>query len=172
MDRSFVQIYTGDGKGKTTAAFGLALRAAGRGKAVKIVQFMKGTDSGEAIAARGVGNIEVLRATECKKFFSDMSEKEKAKMRGEALRVLPVIESWLDDADIIILDEALPAVSCGILGTEEILDIIKKRGKTEIVLTGRDAPEEILKEAALITEMKEVRHYYKQGVKARKGIEY
>jgi len=172
MQRSFVQIYTGDGKGKTTAAFGLALRAAGRGKAVKIVQFMKGTDSGEAIAARGVGNIEVLRATECKKFFFDMSGKEKAKMRGEALRVLPVIESWLDGADVIILDEALPAVSCGILDTEEILGIIKKRGKTEIVLTGRDAPKEILEEADLITEMKEIRHYYKQGVKAREGIEY
>jgi len=172
MQRSFVQIYTGDGKGKTTAAFGLALRAAGRGKAVKIVQFMKGTDSGEAIAARGVGNIEVLRATECKKFFFDMSGKEKAKMRREALRVLPVIESWLDGADVIILDEALPAVSCGILDTEEILGIIKKRGKTEIVLTGRDAPKEILEEADLITEMKEIRHYYKQGVKAREGIEY
>jgi len=133
---------------------------------------MKGTDSGEAIAARGVGNIEVLRATECKKFFFDMSGKEKAKMRGEALRVLPVIESWLDGADVIILDEALPAVSCGILDTEEILGIIKKRGKTEIVLTGRDAPKEILEEADLITEMKEIRHYYKQGVKAREGIEY
>lgn len=172
MEKSFVHIYTGNGKGKTTAAFGLALRAAGRGKRVKIVQFMKGNDSGEVLAARSFSNIEVIRATDCKKFFPAMSEKEKKRMREEAQIIIPIIGSWLGKADLLVLDEAVSAVRCGILMTEEILSIIKNRGGTEIVITGRDASDEIMQHASLITEMKEIKHYYSEGVKAREGIEY
>jgi cob(I)alamin adenosyltransferase len=172
MKESFVHVYTGNGKGKTTAAFGLALRAAGRGKCVKIVQFLKGRDTGEVIAVSGMSNIEAIRVSDCKKFFNMLTEKEKANMRDEVNKALPVIESWLGKADLLILDEALGAVVCGILTTDEMLSIINAKGKTEIVLTGRDAPEEILKNADLITEMKDIKHYYNEGVPAREGIEY
>lgn len=172
MKESFVQVYTGNGKGKTTAAFGLALRAAGRGKLVKIVQFLKGMDTGEIFAVRSVNNIEVKRVSECKKFFNTMTEEEKREIRDDACAVLPVIKGWLGKDALLILDESLSALGCGILKKEELFDIIDNRGKTEIVLTGRDAPDYIIGKADLVTEMKEIKHYYNEGIQAREGIEY
>ena len=172
MKRSYVQVYTGNGKGKTTAAFGLALRAAGRGLSVKIVQFLKGRDTGEISAISGMGNIELKRVSCSGKFFYAMSDEEKKQMRTGVLEILPVIESWLGKADLLILDEALPALNCGILKTDELMSIINHRGGTELVLTGRDAPEEIIRAADLVTEMREVKHYYNAGAAAREGIEF
>ena len=172
MEQSYVQIYTGNGKGKTTAAIGLAVRAAGGGKTVKIVQFLKGRESGEQRVIGQTPGIELVRVSDCKKFFRDLDGEERDAMRQSVCRLLPVIEGWLGHADLVILDEVMAAMACGILETAEVLRLIEGRGGTEIILTGRDAPEEILQKAHLVTEMREVKHYFHQGVKARRGIEY
>lgn len=172
MRTSFVQVYTGDGKGKTTAAAGLALRAAGRGLRVRFVQFLKGRESGEITALSGMENVEVFRVADCTKFFSELSGSEKQSMRDSVLAALPVITGWLGDADVMVLDEALGALKCGILKTDELLHIMETRRGTEIVITGRDAPREITDKASLVTEMKEIKHYYNEGAAARAGIEF
>lgn len=171
MEQSYVHIYTGDGKGKTTAAAGLAARAAGRGLTVKFVQFMKGRESGEILSLEKLG-VEFMRVSECKKFFRDMTEEEKQCAKDDARKANGIIEGWLDKADMIVLDEAMAAISCGLLTVDEVLGIIARRGGTELVLTGRNAPEALVKAAHLVTEMKEIKHYYSQGQQARKGIEY
>ncbi len=171
MEQSYVHIYTGSGKGKTTAAAGLAARAAGRGLKVKFVQFLKGRESGETISLEKLG-VEFLRASECKKFFPDMTEEEKSHARNDAQKALGIIKGWLNKADLIVLDEAMAAISCGFLSVDEVLGIIARRGGTELVLTGRDAPEALVQAAHLVTEMKEIKHYFSEGQSARKGIEY
>lgn len=172
MDKSYVQVYTGNGKGKTTAAIGLAVRAAGRGKTVKIVQFLKGRDTGEMFVLDKIKGIDLMRVFDCKKFFNAMTQEEKAKMRTAATQIQPVIKGWLGQADLVILDEALGAIACDILKMDEILSIIDGRKSTEIVLTGRNLPDDILKKAHLVTEMKDIKHYMNDGVVAREGIEY
>ncbi len=171
VEKSRVQIYTGDGKGKTTAATGLAVRAAGRGLCVKFAQFMKGRDSGE-VASLGKLGIEVLRASECKKFFADMTQEEQAQLRQGALEALDKIRGWLGSADLIVLDEALGAVHAGVLTVDELLELMAARGGTELVLTGRNVPGALADAADLVTEMREVKHYYRAGQAARKGIEF
>lgn len=171
MKRSCVQIYTGDGKGKTTAAMGLALRAAGGGLCVKVVQFLKGRDSGELQALDQLG-VEVRRVSAGGKFFWDMDDKDKARLRHDVQDMLAVIHGWLGEADVLILDEALGALHSGALELSEIIYIIDARGGTEIVLTGRNAPDELVRLADLVTEMRPVKHYMDAGVPARKGIEF
>ncbi len=171
MKRSCVQIYTGDGKGKTTAAAGLALRAVGRGLCVKVVQFLKGRDSGEVKALEGLG-VEVLRVSAGGKFSWELSDDERAKLRHDVRNTLAVIGGWLGEADLVILDEALGALQSGALELGEIVHIIEERGGTEIVLTGRNAPDELVRLADLVTEMRPVKHYMDAGVPARKGIEF
>lgn len=171
MEKSCVQVYTGNGKGKTTAAMGLAVRAAGQGLTVKIVQFMKGRDTGELYSLGKLG-IELVRASESTKFFHMMSDEEKAALRASACDVLRLVDTWLNQVDLLILDEALGALTSGVLRLDEMLHIMDSRGSTEIVLTGRNAPEEITREADLVTEMREVKHYMQSGVGARRGVEY
>ncbi len=171
MKHSCVQVYTGDGKGKTTAAMGLALRAAGGGLCVKVVHFLKGRDSGEVPALEKLG-VEVRRVSAGGKFFCAMTEAEKAQLRRDVEALLPVIEGWLGLADVLVLDEALGALHCGVLTIDEALGIMERRGGTEVILTGRNAPGEIVERAHLVTEMRAVKHYMDQGVPARKGIEF
>ncbi len=171
MEKSCVQVYTGNGKGKTTAAMGLAMRAAGRGLGVKVVQFMKGRDTGEMASLQKLG-IELVRASHSEKFFHTMADDEKAALRIDAQKVLHLIDVWLNHIDLLILDEALGALTCGVLKMNELIGIIDRRGGTEIVITGRNAPDEIIRKADLVTEMREVKHYMEKGVNARRGIEY
>jgi len=172
MKKSYVHVYTGEGKGKTTAAMGLAIRAAGRGLNVKVVQFLKGRTTGEMFVMDNIANVEFLQVSKCKKFFPDMTDEEKKHMRDEVAGVLPKIESWLGLADLVILDEAMGAISVGLLSTAQVCDIIDLRSGSEIVLTGRDAPDEIIARAHIVTDMRAVKHYMDDGVKARAGIEY
>ena len=171
MERSCVQVYTGDGKGKTTAAMGLALRALGCGLCVKVVQFLKGRDSGEVMMLERLG-AEVVRVSAGGKFLRDMTDEEKAAVRKSAQAALPVIRGWLGKADMVVLDEALGALHGGLLSLDDLMDIIDHRGGTEIVLTGRAAPAELIERADLVTEMRPIKHYMDAGVKARKGIEF
>lgn len=172
MNKAYVQVYTGNGKGKTTAAAGLAVRAAGRNMSVKFVQFLKGRDTGEVFVLEKLDGIEVMRVSACTKFFHVMNDVEKQQMRAEVLDALPVIASWLGKADVVILDEALGALQNGILKQDEVCAIIDGRKSTEIVLTGRNAPDFVVERAHLVTEMKDVKHYMGAGVDARRGIEY
>ena len=171
MKRSCVQIYTGDGKGKTTAAMGLALRAAGCGLCVKVVQFLKGCDSGEVKALEQLG-VEILRVSAGSKFSWELSDVELTELRHDVRKTLAVIVGWLNEADVLILDEALGALQCGALELGEIVHIIETRGGTEIVLTGRNAPDALVQRADLVTEMRPVKHYMDVGIPARKGIEF
>lgn len=171
MEKSCVHVYTGNGKGKTTAAMGLAMRAAGQGLVVKVVQFMKGRGTGEIASLDKLG-IELIRASQSTKFFYMMNDEEKAALREDARVVLKRIEEWLGNIDLLVLDEAMGALICGVLTLDEVLRILDKRGGTEIVLTGRNASEEIIRKADLVTEMREVKHYMQNGMNARKGIEY
>jgi len=175
MEKGYVQIYTGDGKGKTTAALGLGLRAVGRGLKVLMVQFLKGNPSGELTAIEGLGaNFEVRRLGRSKKFTWQLTEAE-----GEALgREIQEGFAGLWDlaldsgCDLLILDEAMAAISAGFISVSQMGDFIDRRpDHIELVLTGRNAPKELIDKADLVTEMKPVKHYFQQGVGARLGIE-
>lgn len=174
-----VHVYTGDGKGKTTAAFGLALRALGKGLNVLIVQFLKGkvTSGGEGIIKKAMPkNIKILRfAGEQHPIFIP-SEKFDEKRLKEVIRRdfdrarRLVLKGWYD---LAVLDEINNVINGGWLSVDEVKDLIKRRPKNvEIVLTGRDAPKEIIEMADYVTEMREIRHPSRKGIKARRGIEF
>lgn len=175
MEKGYVQIYTGDGKGKTTAALGLALRAAGRGLRVIIVQFMKGRDSGELRSLALLPGVRVYRTAKCGKFFASMTDAEKAELRASCHGIIDQIAGWLagNEADLLILDEAMGAIHCGAVAAGAFLRLLDARPDSmEIVLTGRRAPQALIDRADLVTEMAPVKHYFDRGVPARKGIEY
>ncbi len=173
LEKGLVQVYTGDGKGKTSAAFGLALRAAGRGLKVYIIQFIKGGfDYGELYVVDKVQGITLKAFGRGKFVLAKPPEKEDVKLAQEALQLA---EKVLEDAeyDVVILDEINVALSLQLIELDRVLQLIKSKPKhVELVLTGRGAPKEIIQLADLVTEMKEIKHPYVRGVPARKGIEY
>jgi len=168
-----VQVYTGNGKGKTTAAFGLALRAIGRGLKVYVIQFIKGGfDYGELYIADKLPNLK-LKAFGRGKFVTEKpAEKEDVKLAEEALALAEkVIKSG--EYDIVILDEVNVALDLKLIKTEKVVELMKSKPRhVELVLTGRYAPAEIVEIADLVTEMKEIKHPFSKGQQARKGIEY
>lgn len=169
--KGYVQVYTGDGKGKTTAAMGLALRAAGAGKRVFIAQFLKAPGSSECIAFLplsdsvtfghyGTGRLLKEEPTEQDRVLArkGLEEARRAMHSGEYA--------------VVILDEANVAVHFGLLSAADLLDFIREKpGELELVITGRKADQRVIEAADLVTEMREIKHYYALGVKARKGIE-
>ena len=167
-----LQVYTGPGKGKTTAAVGLAVRAVGRGLRVAFIQFAKPSESGEVESLKKLGvKVAYFGAAGWVKKGEDASEHVKEAQRGwsEALRYLKGSEQ----VDLLILDELNVVLSLGLLDRGEVIGAILNRPHgLEVVCTGRDAPKELLDTADLVTEMREIKHYYKRGVQARKGIEY
>ena len=173
LEKGLVQIYTGDGKGKTTAALGLALRAVGNGLKVLMVQFMKGTSSGEFEAAQRLSPFLTIRKAGREGFiFKGEIDPLDLKIAQEGfLLVKKAIENG--EYDIVILDEINVAVAYGLIGLEAVLAFMKNKPEgIELILTGRYAPEAMMALADTVTEMKEIRHHYNRGVAARKGIEY
>ncbi len=173
LKRGLIQVYTGDGKGKTTAALGLALRAMGHGFSVYMIQFLKGDKStGELKIAKKLSPNLIIRPMGRKVF---VDPKRPAEMdRNLAKRALDLTEEIVTEGryDIVILDEVNVAIHLGLIPSESILALIhNKPPHVEIILTGRYANPKILEKADLITEMKAVRHYYDKGIGARKGIE-
>jgi cob(I)alamin adenosyltransferase len=170
--KGYVQLYTGDGKGKTTAAFGLALRASGAGKKVFFAQFVKGKSYSENEAIeRMIPGIAVRQfGRSC--FIVNTPEKEDIEAARNGLKeVEKIIRSGT--YDVVILDEACIAIYYRLFTEEELIRIMDNRPEgTEMVITGRYATPGLIEYADLVTEMKEVKHYYHRGVKARKGIEY
>jgi len=179
LEKGLVQIYTGDGKGKTTAAFGLALRAAGQGNKVLIYQFLKppSLDIGERFALElGAVRIRVesLDVTwDMSKSLDD--EKAVAKMRAAISEVLERVAETAEKRfyDVLILDEIVFCLSKGLAKLQDIKKIIDRRdSRVEIVLTGRGATQELIAMADLVTEMKNIKHPFDNGVQARRGIEF
>lgn len=173
LERGLIQVYTGNGKGKTSAAFGLALRAVGRGMRVFMIQFIKGGfDYGELYVVDKLLNL-TLKAFGRGKFVTEKpAGKEDVELAGQALALA---EETIKGGryDVVILDEVNVALSLKLISLEKVLRLIKEKPKhVELVLTGRDAPEEIIEAADLVTEMREIKHPYKKGLPARKGIEY
>ena len=168
--KAYIQVYTGNGKGKTTAAFGLALRASGAGLKVYIGQFCKGREYSELKAFKNIPNVTLKQFGTPEFIMGKPSKKDYERAKKGFEEVKRIIQS--DKYDVVILDEANIAISLGLISVDELLKVIKDRPKNiEIVITGRNAPEKLLEAADLVTEMKEIKHYYKKGVHAREGIE-
>lgn len=175
MNKGFVQIYTGDGKGKTTAALGLSFRAAGRGKKVLFVQFLKGIRTGEEVSMGENEQITHLKLAETVRFFHTLSEEEqeelKSRVKGEWVALKKRIET--DPMDILVLDEIMAAMHHGLVDEADVLELLATRPlPMEVILTGRNASDRLMQEADLVTEMVNCRHYYSKGVLSRIGIEY
>ncbi len=208
MKKGLIQVYTGDGKGKSTASFGLALRAVGQGFKVSVIQFMKGgAYTGEYIAIKNyLPNIEILQfGRPCIKQLKQMKIKGYVVGKTKPEEMYDVIREDIecgacrycflnDDVqrdyieegfkkaleivmdgghDLVILDEINVAMSLGFLNTELVMNLLaNKPPHVELILTGRNAPDEIVEMADLVTEMRPHKHYFDKGVSARRGIEY
>ncbi len=171
MHRGYIQVYTGNGKGKTTAALGLAVRAAGAGLSVFIAQFIKKRKGGEHAALEAFGGIITIRqfgnglilgrkpsAVDVKAAQKGIESARKAILSGEY--------------DLVILDEANVAAHHGLVLVQNLLGLIESKPiGVELVITGRYADKKVIDAADLVTEMREIKHYSKQGVQARRGIE-
>jgi len=179
LEKGLVQIYTGNGKGKTTAAFGLALRAAGQGNKVMVYQFLKPSslDIGERFALQ-LGAVRIR--VESLDAPWDMSESFKDKKAVSQMQkaIKEVLERIAQTAekrfyDVLILDEIIFCLSKGLAKLEDIKDIINRKDPAvEIVMTGRSATEELIALADLVTEMKNIKHPFDKGTPARRGIEF
>ncbi len=173
IGRGYVHIYTGNGKGKTSAALGLAFRAAGSGLATLVIQFMKGLPSGERDAAAMTGELIRVESYGSERFCrpdDGSMEEHRALARNALERSREAVSR--KERPIVVLDEILTACLFGIVTEDEILDIIDMKPEgLELVLTGRGASEGLIERGDLVTEMREVKHYYREGVPPRKGIE-
>jgi cob(I)alamin adenosyltransferase len=168
--KGYVQVYTGDGKGKTTASLGLALRAAGAGLKVFIVQFLKKGDYSEINALSKFNNVTVVQYGSGIFLRGKPSEKDMADAMAGFKKLCEIFEK--NEHDVVIADEANVAVMCGVLEEKKLLSLIDlKPENIELIITGRGATEILIQKADLVTEMKEVKHYYYQGVSARIGLE-
>ena len=170
MENGLLHLYYGDGKGKTTAAMGLALRAIGSGKKVVIVQFLKGGTSGEIPMLEQLG-AQIYRGKAGQKFVFQMNDAEKAATR--ALQNENLQKAMAQPADLLILDEAGSAWELDMVDKDLLQQAVRARpAGQECVLTAHRPPQWMLDEADYVTEMKCRRHPYQKGVAARKGIEY
>jgi cob(I)alamin adenosyltransferase len=174
LSRGLIQVYTGDGKGKTTCALGLALRAVGQGLQAYMVQFMKGRETGEVKAAAGRLAPDLT--------LRPFGRPGLVNLRDPAPEDLALVREAWDLArqvilagahDLVILDEVNLALTFNLLPREEVFQVLRERPPwVEVVLTGRQAPPELIEMADLVTEMRPLKHYYEAGVPARRGIEW
>ena len=172
LERGCVQVYTGNGKGKTTAALGLALRAIGRGLKVCVFQFIKGGGPyGEHLIAEKLAPLFTIIQTGRPGWVNTKDITEDRRVAQDALNQARKI-LLSDEYDLVILDEINGAVGFGLIDIEQVLELIRlKPERMELVLTGRNVSPQVIEAADLVTEMREIKHYYKAGVPARTGIE-
>lgn len=172
-ERGCVHVYTGDGKGKTTAALGLAMRACGHGARVVMIQFMKGWEFyGELEAVKLLPRMTIIQTGRADFVYPGQETEEDY---AEARRGLEAARDLMekDGCDMLILDEINVALAFGLISPEELVSLIGKRPEgMELVLTGRGADERVLALADLITEMREIKHPYQEGISSRKAVEY
>lgn len=175
MAKGLIHIYTGEGKGKTTASFGLAKRASGHGKRVLVLQFLKSgiKNSGEINSAKELGIKVVKFRNQTTPLFDPkvkISDLKKS-IKSAVARTVKELKSNL--YDLVILDEFNTVLSCGYATMNDVNKILDaKPDSVELVLSGRGAPKELIEIADYVTEMKKIKHPFEKGVKARKGIEF
>jgi cob(I)alamin adenosyltransferase len=171
--KGYIQVYTGDGKGKTTAALGLALRAAGRGLKTYIGQFLKGRIYGELMAVRKLSPFIKIERFGRTGFIHVTDDPDVEDIRRARRGLAKCRAAMLSGCfDIVVCDEINIALDFKLLSEAEVLAFLDEKPEdVEIILTGRRAPAAVLRRADLVTEMKEVKHYFKKGVVARPGIE-
>ncbi|MGB8958144.1 MAG: cob(I)yrinic acid a,c-diamide adenosyltransferase [Candidatus Aminicenantales bacterium] len=169
----YLQIYTGNGKGKTTAALGLALRAAGHGFKTYVAQFLKGQPTGEIEAAKKLAPLVRIEQFGRVGFITVKDGPDDEDVSRAEAGLARALEAMLSgDYRIVVLDEVNTAVHFKILSEKDVLDFIDRRPvQVDLVLTGRYAPASFIERADLVTEMKDIKHYFDKGVKAREGIE-
>jgi cob(I)alamin adenosyltransferase len=172
MKKGYIQVYTGYGKGKTTAALGLAMRAAGAGLKVYFVQFLKGRKNSEHLSLEKFKGKITVRQYGNKSFITGKPTSDDIRMAKKGfLDAKKAI--YNKEYDLIVLDEVFLAINLKLIRLDDVVALLKtKPGSVEIVLTGRNAPLKIIEISDLATEMKEIKHYFKSKVKARLGIEF
>ena len=171
MKKGYIQVYTGDGKGKTTASLGLSLRAAGAGLRVYIAQFLK---SGDYSEIKALGRFEDLITVEQFGLGRFIKNRPSDEDIAAGARGIAKIKQVLSEGrhDVVIAEEGNTAAACGVFPVETLVELIESRPESvELVITGRGAAPEVIERADLVTEMQAVKHYYEQGVMARVGIE-
>lgn len=168
-----VYVFTGNGKGKTSAAFGTAMRFLGYGKKVVVVQFLKGRISGEILLRKSLPGLDVVQFGE--EHFVDLknpSQKDIERAK-EAILYAKRLMQRADRPDLLVLDEVNVALSSGMIEKDDVLELIDKLPeKTHLILTGRNAPKEVIEKADLVTDMRDIKHPFDKGKKAVKGLEY
>ena len=168
-----IQVYTGNGKGKTTASLGLALRAMGHGQKVFMIQFMKGSKRyGEIQIAASLKNLTILQCgRDCFVNRADPDPKDIRLAQNGLLKAKEIIQSR--KYDLVILDEINVAMDFKLIAVKDVMKMLREKPKeVELVLTGRGAPRRIRELADLVSSVREVKHHYSKGVKARKGVEF
>jgi len=169
-----VHIYCGDGKGKTTAAVGLAVRCAGRGNKVLLVQFLKSRDSGELYSLAKLPDIEVMRGKESKKFTFQMNEEEKHALLIEHNKMFEQVLEKIKNGgySLLILDEVIGALNAKVFEMPKLIEFLRHKPENlEVVLTGRNPALELVEIADYVSEMRKVKHPMDRGIMAREGIE-
>lgn len=170
MNKGYIQLYTGNGKGKTTAAFGIAIRAAMAGKKVYIAQFVKDMKYAETKISEVLDNIIIHQVGKGCFFQKDVEETDRIAAQEGLQKCHEALSSgkW----DLVILDEVTIALYYKLFSIDDLLRVLNKKAEhTEVVLTGRYAPQELIDRADLVTDMVEVKHYYTQGVLSRPGFD-
>lgn len=169
-----IHIYCGDGKGKTTAAVGLAVRCAGRGNKVLLVQFLKSRDSGELYSLAKLPDIEVMRGKESKKFTFQMNEEEKHALLIEHNKMFEQVLAKIKNGgySLLILDEVIGALNAKVFELPKLIEFLRHKPENlEVVLTGRNPAPELVEIADYVSEMRKVKHPMDKGIMAREGIE-
>ena len=169
-----IHIYCGDGKGNTTAAVGLAVRCAGRGNKVLLVQFLKSRDSGELNSLAKLPDIEVMRGKESKKFTFQMNEEEKHALLIEHNKMFEQVLAKIKNGgySLLILDEVIGALNAKVFEMPKLIEFLRQKPENlEVVLTGRNPAPELVEIADYVSEMRKVKHPMDKGIMAREGIE-
>ena len=168
-----IHIYFGNGKGKTTAAVGQIVRAAGYGLDVLVFQFLKNNSSNESRILEQIPNITCLPGREKIKFANQMNSEEKAELKHYNTKALDEIIKFCSPFDVLFLDEVLCAVELGLLNEDKLLSFLKHKPRgLEIIMTGHDISERMLAAADYVTEMNKIKHPFDEGTSAREGIEF
>lgn len=171
--RGLIHIYCGDGKGKTSAAIGLMIRAAGRKKKILFVRFLKNEDSGELDVLDKISEIERLRMPGGYGFYWTLSQEEKEQMKKEYTKIWEEIEEKAIQYDILVMDEFAAAFTHGLIPADRVITFLRNKPEyLEIVLTGRNPDKRVMELADYISEIQGVRHPFEKGIPAREGIEY
>ncbi len=176
MERGLIHIYTGDGKGKTTAAIGQGIRACGRGNKVYMVQFLKGQSTGELSTLKKLEpDFKVFRFEKIKDFVWNLTQSQLKELKSQINTAFLFIKNTIKnfDCDLLILDEIMGVLSNNFIDTGSVIELLKnKPEKMEIILTGRDAPKELQDIAHYVCDIKSIKHPFQCGIPAREGIEY